>query len=419
VDHHPVRLLVQDDLRRSRATVFFRLLLAIPHYVWVVLFTIGAFVAVVIGWFAALATGRLPQGLHGFLARYVRYTTHLGAYLFLVANPYPPFSGDEPYPIDLELPAPAPQGRLGVLFRLPLAIPALVLGGALSGGGSFALGRSGKNGNTQYTTSGLLAAVAVLGWFSSLVRGRMPSGLRDAGAYAIGYRAQGAAYFFLLTDAYPNSDPTAMLAGVDRPPVHPVHLVGEADDLRRSRVTVFFRLVLAIPLLLWLVLWAIVAWLAAILQWFATLFTGTPAAGIHRFHSRFVRYAFHVNAFLYLTANPFPGFSGEPGRYPIDVELPGPERQNRWTVFFRIILAIPAAIVSGGLNTATVAAAVLMWFASLARGSAPWGLRNLSAYTIRYGAQLTAYLLFVTGAYPHASPLEGGAAAAPEPDAFA
>jgi len=31
---HPVRLTVEDDYVRSRLTVFFRLLLAIPHLIW-------------------------------------------------------------------------------------------------------------------------------------------------------------------------------------------------------------------------------------------------------------------------------------------------------------------------------------------------------------------------------------------------
>ena len=31
---HPVRLVVRDDLRRTRLTVLFRLLLAIPHFFW-------------------------------------------------------------------------------------------------------------------------------------------------------------------------------------------------------------------------------------------------------------------------------------------------------------------------------------------------------------------------------------------------
>ena len=32
---HPVRLVVSDDLQRNRLTVFFRLILAIPHFIWV------------------------------------------------------------------------------------------------------------------------------------------------------------------------------------------------------------------------------------------------------------------------------------------------------------------------------------------------------------------------------------------------
>jgi hypothetical protein len=44
---------------------------------------------------------------------------------------------------------------------------------------------------------------------------------------------------------------------------------------------------------------------------------------------------------------------------------------------------------------------------ALLTGAAPWGLRNLSAYALRYRAQLNAYLYLLTGEYPHASPLEG------------
>lgn len=413
---HPIQLAVRDDLQRSRLTVLFRLILAIPHFVWLLLFSVAAFVALVIGWFAALISRRVPSGLHRFLGRYLRYTTHLGAYLTLVADPYPPFSGDEAYPVDVSVPEIAPQRRSRVLFRFPLAIPALLLAGALSGGGASVARRSGSSRSTGASASvGISGTVAVLGWFASLVRGQMPKGLRDAGAYAIGYRSQATGYLLLLTDVYPNSDPTAMLAGVERPPLHPVRLVGEADDLRRSRLTVFFRIVLLIPLFIWLVIWAIAAYFAAIIQWFATLITGTPVLALHGFHSRFVRYSFHVSAYLYLTANPFPGITGEPGRYPIDIELPATTRQNRWTVAFRIILVIPAFLIASSLGAAAITAAVLMWFYALARGSAPWGLRNLSAYALRYSAQVWAYLLFVTDEYPHASPLEG--AAAPVPDA--
>ena len=72
------------------------------------------------------------------------------------------------------------------------------------------------------------------------------------------------------------------------------------------------------------------------------------------------------------------------------------------------MLALPAAAVESALTLALVTDAVLSWFAALATGKAPEGLRNLSAYALRYGGQVNAYLLLLTDVYPHASPLEGG-----------
>ena len=48
--------------------------------------------------------------------------------------------------------------------------------------------------------------------------------------------------------------------------------------------------------------------------------------------------------------------------------------------------------------------AVLAWFACLARGQMPRGMRDAAAYAIGYGAQTTAYALLVTGRYPDAMP---------------
>lgn len=407
---HPVQLVVEDDLRRNRLTVFFRLLLAIPHLIWVSLWTIAVFFVAILTWLMTLIEGHPPAALHRFMCSYIRYVTHLEAYLHLIGNPYPGFVGEEgEYPIDLRLPEPGPQSRLRTLFRIVLVLPALLVSSALVGGStsvSFSASNNGVKASSS-GTAGLASAVAFLGWFASLARGRMPKGLRDAGAYGLGYSAQTLAYLLFVTDRYPNADPTSMLETVERPPEHPVHIVGDPEDLRRSRVTVFFRLPLAIPHFVWLVLWGIAAVFAVIAQWFVTLFRGTPAASLHRFLSRYVRYALHVYAFFFLTANPFPGFTGEIGRYPLDLVLPAPARQNRWKTGFRIVLVIPAGIVGGALGGALVVAAALTWFVALFRGSAPAGLRNLSAYALRYQAQTNAYFYLITDAYPYASPLEG------------
>jgi hypothetical protein len=412
VHEHPVSIVIRDDLGRSRLTVFFRLLLAIPHYIWWLLWTIGVVFAAVAGWLVALITGTLPGGLHRFFCAYINYTEHLFGYLLLVTDPYPEFVGapSERNPLDIVLPAePLAQSRWRILLRLVLALPALVVALALGGvGGGSARGNTrGGSTSTGFTSSGLSAITSLLGWFACVARGRMPKGFRDAGGYVCGYWAQILAYLLLVTDRYPYADPTSMLAGIERPPVHPVHVVGDADDLRMSRVTVLFRLPLVIPHLFWLALWGVVVFLVSIVQWLITLIRGRPISALHGFIARWVRYGFHVYAFFALVANPFPGFTGRLGQYPLDLVTPPVERQNRWKTLFRGVLAFPALLVAGALGVALFTDAFLTWFVALFTSRAPEGLRNLSAYALRYSGQTYAYLFFVTDSYPHSSPLEG------------
>jgi hypothetical protein len=180
---------------------------------------------------------------------------------------------------------------------------------------------------------------------------------------------------------------------------HPIRLVVN-DDLQRTRLTVFFRLILAIPLLLWAVLWAVIAVLAYIVNWFATLFMGQSPEGLHNFLATFLRYTTHVRAYTLLVADPYPQFTGKEGTYPIDLEVDPPQRQNRWTVFFRGILAIPALLLSNILSQINQLLAVFSWFIALATGRVPEGLRNFAALAMRIETQTYAYALLLTGRYP-------------------
>jgi hypothetical protein len=145
-----------------------------------------------------------------------------------------------------------------------------------------------------------------------------------------------------------------------------------------------------------------------------TLDRGRPAAPLHRFLAAFIEYNAHVNAFLYLVTNPFPGFTGARD-YPLHITLPEPERQSRWRTLFRLFLAFPAFIVAAGLSFALLLVGFLGWFAALVTGRMPTGVRNVGAITIRYLAQTYAYTLLVTESYPYASPaLRPPAEPAPE-----
>ena len=57
----PVRVVVTDDLARSRVTVFFRLLLALPHLVVVTLWGIAALAVSVVLWLALVVEGKAPD----------------------------------------------------------------------------------------------------------------------------------------------------------------------------------------------------------------------------------------------------------------------------------------------------------------------------------------------------------------------
>jgi hypothetical protein len=393
---HPIRLVVTDDLSRSRLTVFFRFLLAIPHYLWAALIGSAVAVVVFVQWWVLLFRGRPAQGLHEFIAGYIRYATHIEAYVLLAANPFPgfyPMSG-RPYPVDLEIDPPAPQSRWKTLFRLFLAIPATLVSSTLLWGGP-------RTGN--YFSGGLAFSCAFLLWWVGLVRGRAPRGLRDFVTYCIGYGAQFSGYLFLVTDRYPYSGPNAFVTARDDEPPHPVRMV-VTDDLRRSRMLVLFRLPIAIPHIVWVALWTVIALPVDLLNWLCTLLIGRSPRPFHRFLSAYIRYTTHLDAFLFMVGNPFPGFVGKPGSYPVDLEVPEPEPQRRVVTLFRLLLGFPAFVVAGGAYGALFVVGFLGWFAALFRGQMPEGLRNLGAYALRYGGQTSAYAFVLTARYPDAGP---------------
>ncbi len=395
-----MRITVDDDLRRSRLTVFFRLLLAIPHLIWLAGWTVLALLAGVLNWFAVLFTTRSPRPFHRFLTAYVRYSTHVAAFVGLAANPFPGFVGDDSgYPVRLDMPEPEAQRRVVTLFKLVLVIPALALAG-IFGGDAFSYG-------------GLAGAASFLAWFAALATARMPGGLRNVLVWCIGYSAQLAAYLFSLTDHYPTSDPNEFVR--EPAPERSVRLRLD-DDGRRSRLTVFFRPLLAIPHLIWLSFWGYAIWLAAFVGWIAAIATGRLPDPLHRFSAAYVSYQAQVYAYVFLIANPFPGFVAQ--EYPLFVTIDPPVRQHRLLSLFRLVLALPAFLVAALLTYVLLVAAFLGWFASLATGRMPLGLRNAGAAGIRYASQTYAYTLLLTPQYPHSTPtLAAPASLEPESEA--
>jgi hypothetical protein len=189
---------------------------------------------------------------------------------------------------------------------------------------------------------------------------------------------------------------------VEPPRPHSVRIV-DRDDLRRSRLTVLARFALVLPHVIWLVLYSLVAGVVAIVNWFATLIRGRSPQRIHRWLTRYLRYSVYVNAYLYVLANPYPPFHGEPRAYPIDLEVEGPDTQHRLVTAFRLILAIPALVLNWVFTQVLQIVGLLAWFVAIAIGRMPRGMEKLALYCLRYQTQTYAYTAIVTDRYPSLS----------------
>jgi len=397
-----IRVHHTDDGARSRVTVFFRFILVIPHLIWMLIWGIGIVVVLPVHWVIALVLGRSADWAHAFYTAYVRYVLHVYAYWYLATERYPGFVGDPGYVVDAEIPAPERQRRWTIALRLILAIPPFALSAALGNGFGWG-GRSAENADTVASSFnlGLSFVIAVLAWFAALALARVPQGLRDAQVYCLGYATQVFGYFFLLTERYPTSDPNAV--ALSPMPDHPVRLT-DGGERSRNRLLVLFRLPLAVPHFVWLVLWSIVAFVVAVAAWVVALVTGRVPDPLHRFLGAFIRYSAHVLSFVYVLGGPYPGFLGRAGSYPVDLEIDPPRPQPRLKTLFRIVLAVPAFLAGAGFSSVMLVAGIGAWWAGLVVGRIPEGLKGLLAWAIRYQAQVYGYFLLLTERYPYTGP---------------
>ena len=200
---------------------------------------------------------------------------------------------------------PALQGRNRVTcaFRLVLAVPHLLLvGGPMALAMTWAGRPEGQDLGWQ-GAGGVLGAVAavaaLLSWFAIVFTGRHPVGLWNLGAFYLGWRVRAVAYTALLRDEYPPFG--------DAP--YPVSLELAAPTGERDRVTVAFRLVLALPHVI--AVWALgIAWACtSLVAWLAIVFTGRYPPGLYRFAVGVLRWNTRVEAYLLLLDDAYPPFS--------------------------------------------------------------------------------------------------------------
>jgi hypothetical protein len=205
-----------------------------------------------------------------------------------------------PYPVSVSVePALANRDRLTTAFRLILAIPHVILVGGISYGTVYSDDNAIKVGGE----GGLLGAVAyflaIVSWFTILFTGTHIIGIRQFTLFYLRWRVRALSYVMLLEDAYPPFGDAPYPASIEvTDPVAP-----------RDRLTVAFRILLAIPHFIVLI-FVLLAWcLTTIVAWFSILLTGSYPHGLYEFGVGALRWRLRLEAYMLLLVDEYPPFS--------------------------------------------------------------------------------------------------------------
>jgi Domain of unknown function (DUF4389) len=152
-------------------------------------------------------------------------------------------------------------------------------------------------------------AVAVISWFAILFTGKLPEGLANMLCLYIRYNNRAGAYAGFLREEYP---PFVFDTVAPDPGNYPPVRTGFTPELEdRNRLTVGFRLILAIPHLIVVAVLGVAAVVVWVIAFFAVLFTGRWPEGLRRFVVGYMRWFTRVEAYVGLHTDEYPPFSLE------------------------------------------------------------------------------------------------------------
>ncbi len=181
---YPVRFDVEYPERLSHWKPLVKWLLALPHYIVLYLLGIVSSVLVLIAFFAILFTKKWPRSMFDFTVQIQRWTANVFAYVMLLRDEYPPFTGEAGrYPVTFEVDYDDNLSRWQIFLKWLFAIPHLIV---------------------LVVLSIVVSILLIVAFFAILFTGRFPRGLFDfmVGTYRWYMRVYAYA-FLLMTDRYP------------------------------------------------------------------------------------------------------------------------------------------------------------------------------------------------------------------------
>jgi len=195
-----------DDV--SRGLWIVKWILAIPHYLILLVLWASFAVLSVIAFVSILITGRYPRRIFDFNVGVMRWTWRVTYYAYgaLGTDRYPPFTLAEvaDYPAHLEVVYPERLSRGLVLVKWwLLALPHYVVVAFFVGGGLFAVDATSQDSRPALLGGGLIGLLVLIAAVILLVSSRYPRPIFDLVIGLQRWVIRVAGYAALMTDVYP------------------------------------------------------------------------------------------------------------------------------------------------------------------------------------------------------------------------
>ena len=183
----------------------------------------------------------------------------------------------------------------------------------------------------------------------------------------------------------------------------------------RNRLTVAFRIILAIPHLIIAQVWAYLAEILAFIQWFVILFTGKRNESMFNMQRSWMYYATRVYGYVGLLYDEYPAFASDGPPAPVRTSLAYEENAERLSSALRFLWVIPAAIIMIFVGIAAEVLVLISWFVIVITGKQPRGMWDFILKVMRFGFQVQSYAFLMTDTYPKFGEGAGPGVGAPPP----
>lgn len=174
------------------------------------------------------------------------------------------------------------------------------------------------------------------------------------------------------------------------------------EPQRQARWKTLLRALLVIPNLIVLFFLLVAVFFLTIAMWFAALFTARVPESWWRFSVDVLEWQARTYSYSYFLTDRYPPFKLGDAAYPVWMTLDGPpDRFNRFSIFFRAILMVPAWVVVNVFSYGVGIFSIVTWLATLVAGRCPKSLHLMNSAWLRYSLRVNAFQLLLTTTYPN------------------